>query len=191
MKICGIMRCFSWNTGLLQANPLRIDQNAVSVETQGYTVVFDCWGHGSWFNNGLHGVCESLNDGMLELSPCAVLYILFWKQLNQKPEWLSGIQCCARRIGGRHTTGESEDHTSEKTCKKRSTLALKLRTDLTRSPKQGYQWPHEKDLCPPKIKKKMKKKPGSMTWNWISISFAVFLNEEGQMYQSCLDNFTL
>ena len=35
-----------------------------------------------------------------------------------------------------------------------SILALKPRGDVTRSPKQGYQWPHEKDLCPPKIFKK-------------------------------------
>ena len=28
------------------------------------------------------------------------------------------------------------------------TLALKPRGDITRSPKQGYQWPHRKDLCP-------------------------------------------
>ena len=34
------------------------------------------------------------------------------------------------------------------------TLALKPRADITRSPKQGYQWPHEKDMCPTKIKKK-------------------------------------
>ena len=33
------------------------------------------------------------------------------------------------------------------------TLA-KPRGDVTRSPKQVYQWSHEKDLCPPKIKKK-------------------------------------
>ena len=31
------------------------------------------------------------------------------------------------------------------------TLGLKLRGDVTRSPKQAYQWPHKKDLCPPKI----------------------------------------
>ena len=37
---------------------------------------------------------------------------------------------------------------------KKSTLALKPRTDVTISPKQGYQWPHEKDLCPPIIFKK-------------------------------------
>ena len=35
-----------------------------------------------------------------------------------------------------------------------STLALKPRGDVTRNPKEGYQWPHEKDLCPPKIFKK-------------------------------------
>ena len=38
-------------------------------------------------------------------------------------------RCCIR--------GESEDHTSEKACKKGSTLALKPRTDVTRSLKQG------------------------------------------------------
>ena len=34
------------------------------------------------------------------------------------------------------------------------TMALKPRPDITRSPKQGYQWSHKKDLCPPKILKK-------------------------------------
>ena len=33
----------------------------------------------------------------------------------------------------------------------KSTLALKPRVDITRSPKQGYQWPYEKNLCPPKL----------------------------------------
>ena len=40
---------------------------------------------------------------------------------------------------------ESEDHTDEKAHKKGSTLAFKSRADVTRSPKQGYQWPHEKN----------------------------------------------
>ena len=40
-------------------------------------------------------------------------------------------RCCTR--------GESEDHTSKKACKG-FTLALKPRADVTRSPKQGYQW---------------------------------------------------
>ena len=40
---------------------------------------------------------------------------------------------------------QARKHTSE-----RSTLTLKPRADVTRSPKQGCQWPHKKDLCPPK-----------------------------------------
>ena len=43
---------------------------------------------------------------------------------------------------------QARKHASE------STLALKPRADVTRSPKQGYQWPHKKDMCPPKILKK-------------------------------------
>ena len=39
-----------------------------------------------------------------------------------------------------------------------STLALKPRADVTRSPKQGYQWPNKKDMCPPKNFKKKKEK---------------------------------
>ena len=38
-----------------------------------------------------------------------------------------------------------------KHAKKETTLALKLKVDITRSPKQGYQWPHETDLCPTKF----------------------------------------
>ena len=34
------------------------------------------------------------------------------------------------------------------------TLALKPRGDVTRSPKQEYQWSHKKDSCPTKILKK-------------------------------------
>ena len=33
----------------------------------------------------------------------------------------------------------------------KAALALKPRGDITRSPKQGYQWPHKMDLCPPEI----------------------------------------
>ena len=35
-------------------------------------------------------------------------------------------------------------------ARKGSTLALKPRADVPSSPKQGYQWPHKKDLYPPK-----------------------------------------
>ena len=41
-------------------------------------------------------------------------------------------------------------HTGEKG----STQALKPRTDVTRSPKQGYHWPHKKDLRSPIFLKK-------------------------------------
>ena len=58
-------------------------------------------------------------------------------------------RCCTR--------GESQG-TCNVTCtlllspnKAEPTLALKPRGDVTRSPKQGYQWHHKKDSCPPKI----------------------------------------
>ena len=44
---------------------------------------------------------------------------------------------------------QARKHASEK-----STLVLKPRPDVTRSPKQGHQWPHKKDSCPTKIFKK-------------------------------------
>ena len=44
-------------------------------------------------------------------------------------------------------------HTSEL-----STLTLKPRADVTRSPKKGHWWPHEKDLCPTKKSLKRKNK---------------------------------
>ena len=34
--------------------------------------------------------------------------------------------------------------------------------DVTQSPKQGYQWPHEKDLCPLNFFLKMKEKEMSV-----------------------------
>ena len=39
-------------------------------------------------------------------------------------------------------------------------LALKPRADVTRSPKQGYQWPQKKDVCPPKILRNMQELQG-------------------------------
>ena len=46
--------------------------------------------------------------------------------------------------------------------------ALKPRGDVTRSPKQGYQWPHKKDLRPPIFFKK--KWPSCVTswWNQVA-----------------------
>ena len=47
------------------------------------------------------------------------------------------------------------------------TLALKPRGEVTRSPKQGYQWPHKKDSCPPKkiFKKKRILQPNKRRMN--------------------------
>ena len=53
--------------------------------------------------------------------------------------WIWGIHCM-----------EATKHASA-----RSTLALKLRVDVIRSPKQGYQWPHKKYLSSLKIKIKI------------------------------------
>ena len=50
-------------------------------------------------------------------------------------------------------TGSHVDLCTLRRCRVR-VEALKPRADVTRSPKQGYQWLHKKDLCPPKIKKK-------------------------------------
>ena len=64
------------------------------------------------------------------------------------------IRCCTR--------GESQGMCNVthmpplSSNKAEPTLALKPRGDVTRSPKQGYQWPHKKDSCPPKNLKKKK-----------------------------------
>ena len=68
--------------------------------------------------------------------PCWPLYSQ--QVLHQR--WISGIH-------GTQVT---------KHASKGSTLALKPRVDIIRSLKKGYQWPHKKDSCPPKI---LKKKP--------------------------------
>ena len=55
--------------------------------------------------------------------------------------WISGIHCAQVR-----------KHASEG-----STLSLKPGGDVTTEVQnKGYQWPHKKDLCPPKIKIKIK-----------------------------------
>ena len=53
-------------------------------------------------------------------------------------------RCCTR--------GESENCTGEKAHKG---CNLDLKPDITQSQRQGYQWPHEKDLCPPKKKEEI------------------------------------
>ena len=57
-----------------------------------------------------------------------------------------------------------------------STLALKPRADVTRSPKQGYQWPHKKDMCPTKKKKKKVDKDSTLTVNSSDVSASTALD---------------
>ena len=68
--------------------------------------------------------------------------------------WKRRLGC--QEVGRCSTRGESQGtckvtHTPPLSLNKAEpTLALKPRGDITRSLKQGYQWPHKKDLCPPK-----------------------------------------
>ena len=48
----------------------------------------------------------------------------------------------------------SETACREESVQALSILALKPRADVTRSPKQGYQWPRKKDRCPQNFFKK-------------------------------------
>ena len=71
------------------------------------------------------------------------------KYVDQKglPAMLTSIMSAgvAPEVNLRNSIQASK-HASEK-----STLGLKPRADVTKNPKQGYQWPYEKDLCPPKF----------------------------------------
>ena len=80
--------------------------------------------------------------------------------------WTRRLICHAgcQEVGRFCTRGESQGMCNV-TCrpllssnKAEPTLALKTRRDITRSPKQGYQWSHKKDSCPPKNFKKTNKK---------------------------------
>ena len=76
--------------------------------------------------------------------------------------WKRRLDCHAGRqeVSRCHTRGESQGMCNItrtpplSSNKPEPTLTLKPRGDVTRSPKQGYQWPHKKHSCPPKIKKK-------------------------------------
>ena len=75
--------------------------------------------------------------------------------------WL-GCHAGRQEVSRCRTRGESEGTcnvtrmTPLSSNKAEPTLALTITGDVTRSPKQGYQWPNKKDSCPPKIFKKLK-----------------------------------
>ena len=81
--------------------------------------------------------------------------------------WKRWLSCHAGRqeVGRCHTRGESQGMCNIthmpglSTNKAEPTLALKPRGDITRSPKQGYQWPPKKGrMSSKKILKKKKNK---------------------------------
>ena len=89
-------------------------------------------------------------DPRFESHQC--LLASMWIRIAQLPCWLPRDQqvSCQRWIWG-CCCMQVTKHAS-----KEPTLALKPGADNTRSPKQGYQWPHKKDWCPPKIKQENK-----------------------------------
>ena len=65
---------------------------------------------------------------------------------------------------------------ARKCASEKSTLALKPRADVTRSPKQGYQWPHKKDSCPTKILKKNVGRQIDQRWMSVAIGISTFFS---------------
>ena len=83
-------------------------------------------------------------DPRLESHQC--LYARMWIKMARPPYWLPRGKRVLhwRWIWVIHYKCQSMQMGE-------STLPLKPRADVNRSPKQGYQWPHKKDLCPPKF----------------------------------------
>ena len=109
------------------------------------------------FRIHFYPVCERVLKSRL---PCWPLY----SQQVSHQRWISGIHCTL-----------VTKHASEG-----SILALKPSGDVTRSPKQGYQWPHEKDMSSKNSKKK--KSPG--------ISF-YRIHEFSRVLQPCRGHMSL
>ena len=63
-----------------------------------------------------------------------------WKRMAQPAEGSAGVAPEVNLM-------ERVTHMLPPSVNKAAPLALKPREDVTRSPKQGVQWPHKKDLC--------------------------------------------
>ena len=64
---------------------------------------------------------------------------------NQLPRpMIIGIRGVAPEVNLRNSL-----HAGDKARKRGIHSGFETQGDVTRSPKQGYQWPHGKDLCPP------------------------------------------
>ena len=108
-----------------------------------FTVVLPVTRNGRWCRSMLRiGICNFISSRIIvswpNSMPSRIGRLVY--RLSCHADLHTVSRCCNR--------GESEDHTGKKACKG-SILVLKPRADITRSPKEGYQWPHKKDLCPP------------------------------------------
>ena len=107
-----------------------------------------------------------------------------------KPCWLS------KRLAGVAPEVNLTGHTSYTpllSANKAATLALKRRGDVTRSPKQRYQWPHKTDMCSPKIfKPKKKRLPDTGSFPLLSCTaismHKLFVNEAVNVLPTRLSN---
>ena len=88
-----------------------------------------------------------------ESSSCAINNLNIKQVLEQKG---SAAILDVTRSAGVALEVDLRKHCTQvvKYTRKRSTLALTLRTEVIKSLKEGYQWPHKKNWCSPKFKKK-------------------------------------
>ena len=75
-----------------------------------------------------------------------------WNYHLEKLHRTSGFHICLEQeeVSRCRTRGVSEESIA---CR-RGSMRPRINPDITRSPKQEYQWPHRKDWYPPKFKKK-------------------------------------
>ena len=80
-----------------------------------------------------------------------------YQSLSTQVHGLKRLGCHAGLIQLAGVTPEvnlSNSMQARECISEKSTLALKPRSDITRSPKQGYQWPHKRTYVLQKLKKK-------------------------------------
>ena len=89
-----------------------------------------------------------------QLSRLSRLSVRSWSERSPVRRYVEEIGSVTKRSAGvtpEVNLRECETHMPPPSANKAEpTLALKPTEDVTRSPKQGYQWPHKKDSCPPK-----------------------------------------
>ena len=80
-------------------------------------------------------------------------------------KWL-GCHAGCHEVSMYHAKGKSEESTAHRQWRMQargSTLDLKPRADISRSPIERYQWPQKKDWCPPIFFKKKRKQSSIKT----------------------------